>query len=604
MFPLFSRRIAIDTEFHAPDGFRPDPICITWQDIDTGEKGSLWLYGRKIPSPPFEVDDKTLIVAHSAPAEVEVFLQMGWDLPVNVICTLAEFRRQTSGKSDELGIKVSGSLLDACAFMGAPTVTGSEEKKAMQSRCIAGGPFTMDEQQKIMAYCAEDVLETVGLFRALEPGIKNIDHALFRGEFQKCSGKMTHRGIPIDITLLSRFRKNWIPIQSKISEAVNSHHGLPLFNGKSLNQEAFAEYLQFQNIAWEYTESGLLLTKDDFLKDMVKIYPQLNRIREAKYALSGMRLNDLAIGPDGRNRTEFWGFSAKTGRSLPKNGKFIYGPALWMRGFIKPDNGRALLYCDFSQEEFAIAGFLSGDQNMINAYASGDAYTKYAIMVGALPAGATKKSHPSVREQYKNFLLALQYGSGALRVARTLGIIPFLAQHMLQQHQNTFRRYWEWVEETMLDASMNQIMRTSLGWEYRVVRPARVSTDKKGTVLPRGYISRRLTIQNWPMQAAGADILRVAIYMADQAGIAVVAPVHDALLVECDIDQVAVTTAKILQIMGDASEVCLGHGNRIRAECEVTVKYPDRYRDKRDLDTWERMMKLLEEVEHEEENTE
>lgn len=337
---------------------------------------------------------------------------------------------------------------------------------------------------------------------------------------------------------------------------------------------------------------------------MGKIYPQLNRIREAKYALSGMRLNDLAIGPDGRNRTEFWGFSAKTGRSLPKNGKFIYGPALWMRGFIKPGAGRALLYCDYSQEEFGIAGFLSQDPNMLRAYSSGDPYLQYAIMAGALPAGATKKSHPEVREQYKNFLLALQYGSGYQRVARSLGIIPYVAQHMLQQHRNTFRRYWEWVEETMANATINQIIRTSLGWEYRVVRPARVSTDKKGVALPRGYISRRLTIQNWPMQAAGADILRVAIYMADQAGIAVVAPVHDALLVECDEDRAAVVSAQVLQIMGDASEVCLGHGNRLRAECEVTVKYPGRYRDKRDLDTWERMMKLLEEAEHDEETEE
>ncbi len=599
MPPLFTRRLIIDTEFHAPEGCRPDPICIAWRDLDSEESGSLWLYDQKIQSPPFNIDDQTLVIAHSAPAEMEVFLQMGWDLPENVIDTLAEFRVQTSGKADELGVKVSGSLLEACAFLNVPTITASEEKHRMHERCIAGGPFTDLEQQQILRYCEEDVLETARLFQALEPGIRSIDQALFRGEFQKCSGKMTHRGIPLDTELLSRFRKNWIAIQERVSADANSHYGLPLFNGKSINQEAFAEYLLSQKIAWEYSESGLLVTKDDFLKEMAKVYPQLNRIREARYILSGMQLNDLAVGPDNRNRTEFWGFSAKTGRSLPRNGKFIFGPAVWMRGLIKPEKGKALLYCDFSQEEFAIVGYLSGDPNMIKAYASGDVYLNYAIMVGALPEGATKKIYPEVREQYKNFLLSLQYGSGSKRIAVALGIIPFMAQHMLQQHRNTFRRYWEWVDEIMLSAATNQILRTSLGWEYRVVRPERIQVDKKGKVLPRGYITRKLTIQNWPAQATGSDILRIAVYMAEKAGITVLATLHDALLVECDENQVDEVSPTVLQIMGDASEVCLGAGNRVRAECDVIVKYPGRYRDKRDADTWERMMGLLLEVERE-----
>lgn len=204
---------------------------------------------------------------------------------------------------------------------------------------------------------------------------------------------------------------------------------------------------------------------------------------------------------------------------------------------------------------------------------------------------------------YKLFLLALQYGSGYLRVARTLGITPYEAQIMLQQHRNTFRRYWDWVYEVMLDASMNRNLRTSLGWNYRIMRTARTSKDKKGREQPLHFISRRLTVQNWPMQSTAADVLRVAVYLADKAKIEVIAPVHDALLVECSSDQATEVSAKVLKIMGDASEICLGAGNRLRAECEYTVKYPDRYRDKRDVDTWERMMKLLEVVEHEKENS-
>jgi DNA polymerase I-like protein with 3'-5' exonuclease and polymerase domains len=602
MPPHFIRRLAIDTEFSAPDGYQPDPICIAWQDIDTGERGSIWLYNQKVPVPPFPIDDQTLIIAHSAPAEVGVFLQMGWSLPENVIDTLVEFRVETNGKADELGIRhFPDGLLDACTYLEVPTVTNSDDKKAMQDRCIATGPFTFEVQQKILKYCSEDVLETVGLFHALEPKIHNMDQALFRGEFQKCSAKITRRGIPVNWDLFDRFRNNWPDIQDRVSAEVNSEYRLPLFNGKSLNQKAFAKYLESQNIPWDRTESGLLVTKDDYLEEMSDIHPQIRRIREARDILSSMRLSNLAVGPDKRNRTEFWSFSTKTGRNAPKTKKFIFNQPAWMRGLVKPEKGRALLYCDYSQQEFLIAGVLSRDKNMIEAYTSGDAYMRYAIMIGVAPEGATKKTHPAVREQYKNFLLALQYGAGHVRVARSLGISPYEAQHMLQQHRNTFRRYWEWVDEVMLEASMNRVIKTSLGWQYRVVRPERISTNKKGEVQPKGYVSRRLTIQNWTTQSTGSDLLRVAVYLADKAGIEVVAMIHDAILVECDVDQVTEVSEKTLQVMGDASEVCLGPGNRVRAECEALVKYPDRYRDKRDVNTWEMMMKLLEEAEHENE---
>ena len=44
-----------------------------------------------------------------------------------------------------------------------------------------------------------------------------------------------------------------------------------------------------------------------------------------------MRLSDLAVGEDGRNRALISMFSSKTGRNQPSNTKFIFGPAVWLR---------------------------------------------------------------------------------------------------------------------------------------------------------------------------------------------------------------------------------------------------------------------------------
>ena len=101
---------------------------------------------------------------------------------------------------------------------------------------------------------------------------------------------------------------------------------------------------------------------------MAKAYPIIAPLHELRHALSDMRLNDLAVGDDGRNRTLLSPFASKTGRNQPSNTKFIFGPSVWLRGLIKPPPGYAVAYIDWSNQEFAIAAYLSGDTKMMAAY--------------------------------------------------------------------------------------------------------------------------------------------------------------------------------------------------------------------------------------------
>ena len=48
-------------------------------------------------------------------------------------------------------------------------------------------------------------------------------------------------------------------------------------------------------------------------------------------------LSLVGCGRDGRNRTLLSPFSAKTGRNQPSTTKFVFGPAKWVRGLIKPE---------------------------------------------------------------------------------------------------------------------------------------------------------------------------------------------------------------------------------------------------------------------------
>src|SRR5205807_5012904 len=114
--------------------------------------------------------------------------------------------------------------------------------------------------------------------------------------------------------------------------------------------------------------------------------------------LSEMRLNDLAVGRDGRNRTLLSPFRSKSGRNQPSSTKYIFGPSVWLRGLIRPPPGYGVAYVDWEQQEFGIAAALSGDRLMADAYLSGDPYLRFGQQCGAIPTDATRHTHAGQRE--------------------------------------------------------------------------------------------------------------------------------------------------------------------------------------------------------------
>ena len=188
-----------------------------------------------------------------------------------------------------------------------------------------------------------------------------------------------------------------------------------VYDGRTFKMDRFAAYLAANDIPWPRLDTGRLALDDDTFRNMARSYPQVSALRELRHALGELRLNSLAVGPDGRNRTLLSPFRSKTGRNQPSNSKAIFGTAVWVRGLIKPEPGTALAYLDFSSQEFAIAACLSGDEKMWLAYESGDPYLQFAKDAGLAPEDATKASHEAVRDRCKTIVLGVQYGMSAYR---------------------------------------------------------------------------------------------------------------------------------------------------------------------------------------------
>jgi DNA polymerase I len=261
------------------------------------------------------------------------------------------------------------------------------------------------------------------------------------------------------------------------------------------------------------------LSQDAF-RDMSKIYPRISPLRELRHALSELRLNDLTVGSDGRNRCLLSPFGARSGRNCPSNSRFIYGPAVWLRFLIQPPPGYGLAYIDWVQQEFAIAAALSGDANMVAAYQSGDAYLEFAKQAGAIPANATREGYESVRELYKQNALGVNYGMGAETLAARIGQPTIVARHLLAQHREIYQGFWGWSERCVDHAMQNGWQITVFGWVVQV--------------FPKPNLC---SLRNFHMQANGAEMLRIACCLGTENGIRICAPIHDAVLIIAPIDQ-------------------------------------------------------------------
>ncbi|MDB4409323.1 DNA polymerase [Gammaproteobacteria bacterium] len=490
-------------------------------------------------------------------------------MPVNVLDLFVEFRNHTNG----LPVPCGAGLIGALAWFGLNSI-GIAEKDTMRDLIISGGPWSESEKIKILDYCQTDVDALANLLPKMERHL-DLPRAILRGRYMKAAAVMEHNGVPVDSETLEQFREHWETIQAELIREIDKD--FLVFEGRTFKVDRWAQWLIDNEIPWPRLPSGALDLKDDTFRQMARAFPAVAPMRELRVSLSQMRLSELAVGPDSRNRCLLSPFRAKTGRNQPSNAKFIFGPAVWLRGLIKPRSGYGLAYVDWSQQEFGIAGALSGDLAMMNAYQSGDPYLAFAKQAGAAPDEATKKTHGAIREQFKACVLAVQYGMGEESLAQRIGQPVIRARELLRLHQETYRDFWAWSGACVDYANLHGKLWTVFGWN-----------------LNTGRETKSRTLQNYPMQANGAEMLRLACCLVVEAGITVCAPIHDAILIEAPLNELPNTINRTQALMAEASRVVLS-GFELRTDADV-IRYPDRYEDGRGQVMWRTVADILSDI--------
>jgi len=534
-------------------------------EVRSGRKMRLWR-NDFCGVPPYHTGPNALFIAYYASAEIGCHLALGWPVPERILDLFTEFRNITNGLPTIAG----SGLVGALSHYGLDNI-GAAEKTEMRDLVLRGGPWTAPEQEAILDYCESDVMALARLLRVMLPKL-DLPRALLRGRYMAAAARMERNGVPIDTATLGLLQSHWTDIQDQLIADIDQDYGV--FDGRTFKTDRFAGWLARNSIPWPRLETGRLDLSDDAFREMARSHLAVAPLRELRVALSQMRLSDLAVGQDGPNRTLLSAFRARTGRNQPSNTKFIFGPATWLRGLIQPPLGCGLAYVDWAQQEFGIAAALSGDPLMLEAYRSGDPYLTFAKQAGAAPPEATKATHREVRDLFKACVLAVQYGMGPDSLAQRIGQPVIRARELLRLHRETYRVFWAWSDAAVDQAMLYGHLDTVFGWRVHV---------------PPDPNERSL--RNFPMQANGAEMLRLACCLGTERGIEVCAPVHDAVLICAPLGRLDADVGRMQQAMAEASRVVLA-GLELGTDAKI-VTHPDRYMDERGAVMWGRVMALL-----------
>ena len=190
------------------------------------------------------------------------------------------------------------------------------------------------------------------------------------------------------------------------------------------------------------------------------------------------------------------------------------------------------------------------------------------------PVDGTKRTHVPERDLFKTCVLGVQYGTGAASLVNRIGKPASYAADLLRLRRQTYQSFWAWSDGVESHAMLLNRLHTVFGWTVRT------GTDAN----PR-------SLRNFPCQANGAEMLRLACCLALERGVSVVAPIHDALLVEGLEWEIEDAVAETRESMAEASAIILD-GFRLRSDAKV-VRWPDRYLDDRGREFWARVMALL-----------
>jgi hypothetical protein len=566
-----------DFEYRRPDRSNDRPIvhCLAARELHSGRTISLWAGElAQLVRPPYPIGPGSLFLSYSLEAELTCHLALNWPLPERCLDLLAEFRQLTSGSDWREGEKSKHQLIHALTYFGLNPFDAIE-KEAMRAVAVRGGPFSSEERRALQDYCLHDVAAEVEVLKAMAPRFNGL-HALQRGRYLKTIALRSHLGIPLDGEILDELTCQRDGLIHAFIDNVNDD--FDVYRDTTLKNDLLEALVSRLQLPWPRLEAGCLNKQDETWREMTDLFPILQPLNECRKGIGLLKNNKLGVGQDGRSRPTIHPIATATGRDKWAANEFVFAQPGFFRGLVSPEPGRFVAYLDYVAQEFLVAAARSGDPAMLAAYRADDVYIAFGQQAGKLPSNATRESHAKERKTFKTCVLGMQYLISRYGLGRQLNIQWDYADDLIAIYKRTYPRFWLWVQATIDKAVLNGFQETLLGSRTQI---------RDGVVKRKGKECRLFNFRsaaNHPVQGCAADVTRTACCLIAEAGINLLASVHDATLIEGPVYRMEEITTQAKQLMVEANRQVVGPYD-VKVSCQ-TVTYPGRLLDRDTVRKW------------------
>jgi DNA polymerase family A len=586
----------VDFEYEVDDGELPNVLCMVAYVLDEHLRHvrTIRMWRDELLAstrPPFDTGADTLFVAYSAWAEMTCFATLGWKFPEHIFdqhtAYLAASNILLPHNPDETRKKERKRLSDACRAYG---IEGWENiDKEVISNDIGEGRWHIHGRDRVFDYCEADVTASTLLLREQLIGRPrrygfypaDVERTIHWSNYSaKAVAQIQARGMPIDMSLWNLVQENKSAVIGHLLQKFDPSYGseFPIYAPEGdWSYAGIENWLASIGVAWPRKESGRLDLEGDTFRLMYHV-PGIEGLHALRDSMGVIVKAKLPIGRDGRNRPSLFPFCTATGRNA--HSKSLYNAHAGMRSFMVFPADTIGVYLDWRTQEVGIAAALSGDQTLINDYKGGDMYHALARICGFTDDPDPKRwknNNPTMRQRMKVLQLGINYGMGVPSLAKGLNRHPLIASTIIERHKRTYTRFWEWRDDQVRHAMLNRRIESVFGW------PLHISSSPN-----------QRTLYNFPMQANGAEMLRLAAWRMCEAGIVPNMLVHDGLVIEARNEEQIEQAKEIMRTAG--RKVC--DGLEIGVDVDQRLEHGARYRDKRPVaqQMWATMMQALQEI--------
>lgn len=460
----------------------------------------------------------------------------------------------------EKGSQEPQQNLAAACFKLLKIKIDTDHKNEMRDLIISNPEsFSPGQAQDIQKYCTSDIILLPDLLWEMERWYKKLlpkkemrnlkGYMLWRGEQSARAAMEEQKGYPINYEATKSFSDSVPMILSEMILDINAQFEFKPFRWNKKEQrfkwaqketrayirEKFPELVP----KWMLTKTSkdLSLSLEAFSRffSFQHSYPKHNfGAQLVRYLKTKQNLNGFlppkegkknfwdSVGSDQRVRPYLNIYRAQSSRFQPSATSFMFLKSAWMRSLVEPPPGKAICGIDWGSQEFLIGALLSGDKAMLAAYHSGDPYLWFAKAAKAVPKDGLRKDYEDLRNKFKPTTLMSMYMAGAAALGRKITddtgelCTEEDAQELLDLFEGIFHVFTDWRMGTIDEYDSKGYLKLADGW------------------FMWGDNDNFRSTANCGVQGMGACILRKSIALAQDAGLDIIFPLHDADYMEFD----------------------------------------------------------------------